>query len=66
MRRMHNEARKQRDQQTLTALTLAIIYMRAERVGPVAQGARDAIHAYLDEWAPVTEENSGVLPPGQG
>tara|TARA_Y100000813_G_scaffold195658_1_gene177813 strand:+ start:636 stop:1055 length:420 start_codon:yes stop_codon:yes gene_type:complete len=63
MRRMHNEARKQRDQQTLTALTLAIIYMRAERVGPAAQGACDAIHAYLDEWAPVTEENSGVLPP---
>jgi len=61
--RMHNEARKRRDQRALTSLTLAIIYMRAERVGDPAKPARDAVEAYLGEWAPLAEENSGVMPP---
>ncbi|HAD88528.1 MAG TPA: hypothetical protein DCG48_14300, partial [Rhodospirillaceae bacterium] len=64
--RMHNEARKRRDQRALTSLTLAIIYLKAEKVGAPAQAARDAILAYLEEWAPVTEENSGAMPPTPG
>lgn len=64
--RQHNEARKRRDQRALTALTLTIIYMRAEKAGSPAKPARDAIEAYLDEWAPVSEENSGVMPPTAG
>ena len=63
MSRMHNEARKRRDQRALTSLTLAIIYLRAERVGAPAQPALDAIHAYIDEWSPVAEDDSGVMPP---
>ncbi|MAN79569.1 MAG: hypothetical protein CMM77_14385 [Rhodospirillaceae bacterium] len=63
MSRMHNEARKRRDQRVLTSLTLAIIYMRAGKVGDLAKPAIDAIEGYIDEWAPVADENSGVMPP---
>ncbi|MEQ8229699.1 MAG: hypothetical protein RIA64_16565 [Rhodospirillales bacterium] len=61
--RMHNEARKRRDQRALTSLTLTIIYLRAEKIGGPAQSAQAAIKAYLEEWAPVSEDNSGVMPP---
>jgi hypothetical protein len=61
--RMHNEARKRRDQRALTSLTLAIIYMRAGKVGDPAKPAIAAIEAFVEEWSPVTEENSGTLPP---
>jgi hypothetical protein len=63
MSRMHNEARKRRDQRSLTSLTLAIIYMRAEKMGGLGKPAIDAIDAYVEEWAPVAEDNSGVMPP---
>ncbi|UTW52817.1 hypothetical protein KFF05_05490 [bacterium SCSIO 12827] len=61
--RMHNEARKRHDQRALTSLTLAIIYMRAGKIGDPAKPAIAAIEAFVEEWSPVTEENSGTLPP---
>jgi hypothetical protein len=63
MSRLHNEARKRRDQRALTSLTLAIIYMRAAKVGAPARAATAAIDAYLEEWSPVPDEDSGVMPP---
>lgn len=66
MARLHNEARKRRDQRSLTSLTLAIIYMRAGKIGDLAAPAIATIDAYVDEWSPVAEENSGVMPPTAG
>ena len=63
LQRMHGEARLRRDQLTLTSLTLAIIYVKANRIGEHGQKARAAIDAFLADWAHQTEEDSGVLPP---
>jgi hypothetical protein len=49
--RMHREARSGRDDVALTAFTLVLIYIRAEVQGEACRAARDAIDAFIDEWA---------------
>ena len=49
----HREARRQRDDGTLTALTLIIIYLRAEQLGADAAPARDHIDTFISEWTQV-------------
>ena len=49
----HREARGRRDDTALTALTLVIIYLRAERIGDDAKQARDRIDAFVAEWVRV-------------
>lgn len=46
----HREARRRRDDGALTALTLVIIYLRAEGLGPDADPARDSIDTFISEW----------------
>jgi len=53
--RLHKEARNQRDDVTLTAFTLVILYIRAELQGDPCHPARDAIDAFLAEWAHALE-----------
>ena len=49
----HREARRRRDDTALTALTLVIIYLRAEMIGVDAEPARDRIDAFVSEWTRV-------------
>jgi len=49
----HREARRRRDDTTLTALTLIIIYLRAETIGAVAKPARTRIDNFVSEWTRV-------------
>ena len=49
----HREARRRRDDTALTALTLVIIYLRAEVIGSDARTARDRIDAFISEWTRV-------------
>lgn len=52
-REQHREARRRRDDIALTALTLVIIYLRAETIGTGAEPARDRIDAFVSEWTQV-------------
>ncbi len=47
--RLHKEARRRGDQTALSALTLTIIYLRAEIAGPAAAPARAAIDGFVGE-----------------
>lgn len=58
-RTQHREARRRRDDDALTALTLIIIYLRAERLGPDADPARDDIDAFVSEWKHVPASSPG-------
>lgn len=49
-RGLHKEARRKNDQVGLTAITLVIIYIRAEINGPLANPARAAIEAFTAKW----------------
>lgn len=49
-RTQHREARRRRDDGALTALTLVIIYLRAEKIGPDADPARASIDSFVSEW----------------
>lgn len=49
----HREARRRRDDTALTALTLVIIYLRAETVGRDAEPARKRIDDFISEWTRV-------------
>ena len=49
----HREARRRCDDTALTALTLVIIYLRAETIGADAKAARDHIDAFISEWTQV-------------
>jgi len=49
----HREARRRRDDAALTALTLIIIYLRAETIGAAAQPARTRIDDFVSEWTRV-------------
>ena len=49
----HREARRRRDDTALTALTLVIIYLRAETIGADAQPVRDRIDGFVSEWTRV-------------
>ena len=52
-RTQHREARRRRDDTALTALTLVIIYLRAETVGRDAEPARKRIDDFISEWTRV-------------
>ncbi len=47
----HREARRLGEQDALTALTLALIDLRAAALDPPASAASAAIDAFLAEWA---------------
>ena len=49
-RAQHREARRRHDDTALTALTLVIIYLRAEKIGPDADPARNRIDAFVSDW----------------
>ena len=49
----HREARRRRDDDALTALTLVIIYLRAETIGAQAEPARKRIDDFISEWTRV-------------
>jgi|TARA_B110000285_G_scaffold213151_1_gene257260 hypothetical protein len=50
-KRMHKEARHRADQTVLSSMTLTIIYIRAEIVGPGADQARHDIEAFVNFYA---------------
>jgi hypothetical protein len=50
-KRLHNEARRKRDDAALTAFTLVQIYLRSEIQGEACQPARDAIDQFMADWA---------------
>ena len=52
-RTQHREARRRRDDAALTALTLVIIYLRAETIGRDAEPARKRIDDFISEWTRV-------------
>ena len=52
-RTQHREARRRRDDAALTALTLVIIYLRAEAIGADAKPARERIDEFISEWTQV-------------
>ena len=49
-RGLHKEARRENDQVRLSAMTLVIIYLRAEIAGPPADPARAAIDEFTEKW----------------
>ena len=49
-RNLHKETRRKNDQVGLSAMTLVIIYVRAEIAGPMADPARTAIEAFIATW----------------
>ncbi len=57
--RLHNEARRQRDDVSLSAFTLVLIYIRAENMGEDCRPALDTIDSFLGEWEHTitTEQN---------
>ena len=52
-RTQHREARRRRDDAALTALTLVIIYLRAETIGAEADSARKRIDDFISDWTRV-------------
>ena len=48
-KRLHNEARRQRDDISLSAFTLVQIYIRASAVGQECQPAKEIIKAFMKE-----------------
>ena len=55
----HREARRRRDDDVLTALTLVIIHLRAASIGPDADPARDSIDAFISEWRHASAASPG-------
>ena len=53
----HHDARKRNDQAALSGTTLAIIFLRAQELGNLAQPACDAIDEFIARW-PVVEKSS--------
>jgi len=57
LKEAHRDARKRNDQAALSGTTLAIIFLRAQELGDLAQPACDAIDEFIARW-PVVEESS--------
>ena len=55
-KRLHNEARRKRDDAALTAFTLVQIYLRAEIQGEACKPARDAIDQFIANWENAQKE----------
>ena len=54
----HRESRRRMNQVALTAYTLAIIYLRAQRLGEACREAIDAIDEFTGHWAHAAREES--------
>ncbi len=52
----HREAKRAHDQVALTALTLVLIYLRAELQGAACSPARAAIDGFMEEWAHAADD----------
>lgn len=50
LRRHHRESKRLRDAISLTALTLVIIYLKAEAIDEPGQPARAEIDAFIGRW----------------
>ncbi len=48
--RLHREARDHRDDVSLSAFTLVLIYIRAEALGEAGRSAVHAIDDFISEW----------------
>ena len=59
-RSIHKETRRKNDQVGLSAMTLVIIYIRAEIAGPMADPARAAIKAFTTTWLQVGGAQDGA------
>ena len=57
LKEAHRDARRRNDQAALSGTTLAIIFVRAQELGDLAQPACDAIDEFIARW-PVDEETS--------
>jgi len=55
-KRLHNEARRKRDDAALTAFTLVQIYLRAEIQGETCKPAREAIDQFIADWERAQKE----------
>ena len=55
-KRLHNEARRKRDDVALTAFTLVQIYLRAEIQGETCKAARKAIDQFIADWEHALKE----------
>ena len=55
-KRLHNEARRKRDDAALTAFTLVQIYLRAEIQGEACKPACDAIDQFIADWEHAQKE----------
>ena len=56
-KRLHNEARRKRDDAALTAFTLVQIYLRAEIQGEACKPACDAIDQFIADWEHAQKED---------
>ncbi len=54
--RLHREARDHRDEVSLSAFTLVLIYIRAEALGEAARPAVDTIDDFIAEWEHAPED----------
>ena len=57
LKEAHRDARKRNDQAALSGTTLAIIFLRAQELGDLAQPACDAIDDFIARW-PAVENSS--------
>ncbi len=56
-RNLHAEAQRRRDDVSLTAFTLLLIYLRAEVQGAPCLPARNAINQFITDWAHAGDED---------
>ena len=57
LKEAHRDARKRNNQAALSGTTLAIIFLRAQELGDLAQPACDEIDDFIARW-PVVENSS--------
>ncbi len=60
LKEAHRDARRRHNQAALSGVTLAIIFLKAQELGNLAQPACDAINEFIARW-PVEEEPSAQV-----
>ena len=60
LKEAHRDARRRHNQAELSGVTLAIIFLKAQELGSLAQPACDAIDEFIARW-PVEEEPSAQV-----
>jgi len=60
LKEAHRDARRRHNQAALSGVTLAIIFLKAQELGNLAQPACDAIDEFIARW-PVEEEPSAQV-----